>query len=68
VRDERTLRGLVGQAFWMRDSPYFVDAIQAIVEWHEQRYERDLHRRMDLVQLIRESYSSRRSSLNGRDE
>jgi hypothetical protein len=27
---------LVWQAFRMRDTPYLVDAAQAIVDWHEQ--------------------------------
>jgi len=55
VRDELALRALVDQAFELRGSPYFSDGIDAIVEWHEKRFERGLWRRMELVSLLRDS-------------
>jgi hypothetical protein len=38
--EERELRVLVDQAMDLRDSPYFVDAVQAIVDWHESTHVR----------------------------
>jgi hypothetical protein len=36
-KEEAELRGLVIQAWQLRDTPYFVDACAAIVDWSVQR-------------------------------
>jgi hypothetical protein len=55
VRDERTLYALVSQAYELKDTPYFRDAVAAIEEWYATRHERDMWRRMELVSLLRDS-------------
>lgn len=56
--EERELQALVYQAFEMRDTPYLLDAVGAIVTWHERRplleLERRQQRHADLVRLLRE--------------
>jgi hypothetical protein len=50
--DDRELRALVDQAFELRETPYLVDAVAAIVEWHEHRHERTYWRsRAELDEL-----------------
>ena len=57
--EERDLRALVCEAFEMRDTPYLLDAVEAIVAWHERRpllrLERGQQRHADLVRLLRET-------------
>ena len=60
TRDEELeLRGLVVQAWELRDGPYLLDAVGALVEWYERRGLRWLIRRQErqsaLVRLMRES-------------
>jgi hypothetical protein len=46
--DERELRVLTDQAWELRDSPYFLDACAAIVEWFERRHLRRFERGEEL--------------------
>ena len=60
TRDEELeLHGLVVQAWELRDGPYLLDAVGALVEWYERRGLRWLIRRQErqsaLVRLMRES-------------
>jgi hypothetical protein len=45
--EDRELRALVDQAFDLRGSPYVLDAVQAIVHWHERRYLRRHERELE---------------------
>jgi hypothetical protein len=52
--DDPELARLTAQAFDLRESSYFRDAIQAIVDWFERRHERRLDRRDDgFARLVR---------------
>jgi hypothetical protein len=57
--DEIELRALVITAMDLRGGPYFRDACEAIVDWHERRHLRALERRhardAALVRLMRET-------------
>jgi len=60
TRDEELeLHGLFEQAWSLRDGPYFVDAVGALVECYERRGLRWLIRRQErqsaLVRLMRET-------------
>ena len=60
TRDEELeLHGLVVQAWELRDGPYLLDAVGALVEWYERRGLRWLIRRQErqsaLVRLMRET-------------
>jgi hypothetical protein len=67
-RSESELRAMTDQAWELRaaGSPYFVDAVEAIVEWHERRHLRRFERRqqdlVDLKRLLRETDPGRASS------
>ena len=43
--EEGVLKGMVGQAWELRDGPYLRDACQAIVDWHQRRPLARLERR-----------------------
>jgi len=45
--EDDELRGLLGQAFELRGSPYSTDACRAIVDWHERRHLRRLEREQE---------------------
>lgn len=56
------LRGLVGQAFELRGSPYIFEAVGAIEEWHDRRHVRRLEQAQErsarwlrLLRLLRET-------------
>jgi hypothetical protein len=52
--DELELRALAAQAFDLRATPYFRDAIAAIVDWHDRRHLRAYERRQEeLARLVR---------------
>ncbi len=57
--EENRLYLLCGQAWELRDSPYFADSVAAIVEWHERRRLARLERLYEqtgrLVRLLRET-------------
>jgi hypothetical protein len=61
--EQNELYRLVGQAWELRGSPYYVDALQAIVDWHERRrlarLEREREETGRLVLLLRETGAGR---------
>jgi hypothetical protein len=67
-RSEGELRAVTDQAWELKaaGSPYLVDAVAAIVEWHERRFLSRLERRqqdlVDLKRLLRETDPRRASS------
>jgi hypothetical protein len=51
--DEQLYR-LVGQAFELKGSPYYYDAIEAIVDWIDQRLLRRLeHKQEEIARFLR---------------
>jgi hypothetical protein len=58
--DVHELRALTDQAWELRDSPYLLDACQAIVDWHERRFLRRYERRQErAARLVRAQGGSR---------
>jgi hypothetical protein len=52
--EDRELRALVDQAFELRETPYVVDAVEAIVDWWDRRYLRARERRdQQFAELVR---------------
>jgi hypothetical protein len=63
LRFEDRLEALVGQAFELGDSPYFRDAVDAIVDTWDRRgltaFEHRQQQRADLKRLLRETDPAR---------
>jgi hypothetical protein len=52
--EDRELRALVDQAFELRETPYVLDAVEAIVDWWDRRYLRARERRdQEFAELVR---------------
>ena len=54
---DREFAGLVGQAWELRNTPYALDACEAIADWVDRQHVRDLERRQpgnaQLVRVLR---------------
>jgi len=61
--EDAQLHALVDQAWDLRDSGYVIDAVDAIVSWHERRHLRALEQHQEslgrLVRLLRETNPER---------
>jgi hypothetical protein len=52
--EDLELRALVDQAFELRETPYVLDAVEAIVDWWDRRYLRARERRdQEFAELVR---------------
>jgi hypothetical protein len=64
--EDEQLYLLVGQAFELKGSPYFLDACQAIVDWNDRRLLTRIERKQEeiarLVRLLRETDPDRIST------
>jgi len=67
---ELTLRVLVAQAWELRTSPYFEDALAAIGDWHDRRWLTAFERREGhharLVRVLRETDPDQLPLCNGK--
>jgi hypothetical protein len=58
--EDEELYLLVGQAFELKGSPYYIDAIQAIVDWDDRRLLARLERKQEeLARLVRKTDPNR---------